>query len=296
VFVGFWLTPLNEDSLTEDLFKNRTALVKTVVTIKPREAPLILSGLDRGERPKDREGQSGKPKFKKTDAAPPKRGTQIVNSQKREDDRQRVMRTGLFMDLSGLKGAVLDVFGSSSLGTGINKALGALRGGLGAGDVHGVGGLGSRGDGPGGGGNMLGIGGLGSHFGGRGRGGYGTLDLGGAGKGVTRILPGHTTVQGSLSKDVIASIVKRHENEIRYCYEAELDKHPDLYGKVSVAWTIDGTGDVSEATVNETTMNNPMVESCMATKIRRWKFPEPKGGGQVFVTYPWVFRSSAQEE
>ena len=109
------------------------------------------------------------------------------------------------------------------------------------------------------------------------------------------ITPGRTIVQGSLSKDVIAGIVHRHENEIRYCYEAELNKHPDLYGKVSVAWTIDGTGDVSEANVNETTMNDTSVGNCMATKIRRWKFPEPKGGGQVFVTYPWVFKSSSEE-
>ena len=63
-----------------------------------------------------------------------------------------------------------------------------------------------------------------------------------------------------------------------------------------MAWTIDGTGDVSEANVNETTMGNANVENCMATKIRRWKFPEPKGGGQVFVTYPWVFKAAGNEE
>jgi hypothetical protein len=63
-----------------------------------------------------------------------------------------------------------------------------------------------------------------------------------------------------------------------------------------VAFTIDGTGDVSDATVNETTMNNQNVENCMAVHIRRWKFPEPKGGGQVFVTYPWVFKASGSDE
>ena len=294
LFVGFWITPLNNDSLSEELFKNPQALVRTLIK-PPDKKPRDVAGLEQGVKPKDREGKIGKTDAKKPEAAPPKKGAAIVDANKREKDHQKVMRTGLLSGLDGLAGAVSNVFGSSNVGVGLNNALGGLKGGAGAGDVYGMGGVGSRGDSPGGGGTALGIGGFGSHFTGRGRGGYGTIDLGGKGKDVTHVTPGRTIVEGSLSKDVIAGIVHRHENEIRYCYEAELNKHPDLYGKVSVAWTIDGTGDVSEANVNETTMANPDVENCMATKIRRWKFPEPKGGGLVFVTFPWVFRSSAEE-
>jgi len=28
--------------------------------------------------------------------------------------------------------------------------------------------------------------------------------------------------------------------------------------------------------------------------VRRWVFPAPQGGGTVQVTYPYVFKSSAQ--
>ncbi|MEL6177655.1 MAG: AgmX/PglI C-terminal domain-containing protein [Myxococcota bacterium] len=31
------------------------------------------------------------------------------------------------------------------------------------------------------------------------------------------------------------------------------------------------------------------VASCVAGKVRRWVFPQPKGGGIVVVTYPFVF-------
>jgi hypothetical protein len=48
------------------------------------------------------------------------------------------------------------VFGPGGLGTGINNSLGGLKGGAGAVDAHGVGGLGSRGTGSGGGGTGLG--------------------------------------------------------------------------------------------------------------------------------------------
>jgi len=295
LFVGFWITPLNNDLLSEDLFKNPSALVKTLIKQPDKKKKFDLSGVKEGAKPKDKEGKFGKKEAKKPEAAPSKKGAPIVDAKKREEDRKKIMNSGLLMGLHGPEGAVSNVFGPGGLGTGLNNALGGLQGGAGMGDAHGIGGLGSRGDGAGGGGTALGIGGLGTHGSGHGRGGYGNIDLGGRGKGETRIVPGRTIVQGSLSKDVIAAIVRKHQNEIKYCYEVELNKHPDLYGKVSVAWTIDGTGDVSEANVNETTMNNANVENCMATKIRRWKFPEPKGGGQVFVTYPWIFKSSSEE-
>jgi hypothetical protein len=31
------------------------------------------------------------------------------------------------------------------------------------------------------------------------------------------------------------------------------------------------------------------VADCVLARVRRWRFPEPKGGGEVVVTYPWIF-------
>jgi TonB family protein len=188
------------------------------------------------------------------------------------------------------------VFGPGGLGTGINNALGGLKAGAGLGDAQGVGGLGSRGNGPGGGGTALGIGGLGTKGNGRGTGGSGGIDLGGRGKTITKIVPGKTTVVGGLDKDVIAKVIRRHMNEIKYCYETELNKNPSLAGKVAVAFTIDPAGAVAEANVTETTLNNSTAENCMISRIRRWKFPEPKGGGVVAVTYPWLFSPAGTEQ
>jgi TonB family protein len=97
---------------------------------------------------------------------------------------------------------------------------------------------------------------------------------------------------------VIAKVIKRHENEIKYCYEQELNKTPNLSGKVAVQFVIDPTGAVSEGNVTETSLNNTTTESCMLSRIRRWKFPEPQGGGIVTVTFPWIFKpaGAADEE
>ncbi|TMA44112.1 MAG: energy transducer TonB [Deltaproteobacteria bacterium] len=110
----------------------------------------------------------------------------------------------------------------------------------------------------------------------------------------TIFVPGRTMVVGGLSRDVINRVIQKHYNEIKYCYEKELSKKPELYGKVTVLFMIEGSGRVGEALIQQTTMGSEPVESCMINHVRRWLFPAPQGGGTVQVTYPYVFKSSAQ--
>ncbi len=278
------LTPLGFGGDGDDIFGNPSKYVKLM--IKPEKKVEIkkfkdLSGVKEGEKPKEKDGKFGKQDAKKDQADP---------SKKRMDDQKKV--SSLMASMFG--GSSKSLF-EAGLGTGVNAALGGLTGGAGVGDAQGVGGLGSRGSGSGGGGNGLGLGGLGTKGGGRGRGGYGSIDLGGKGKDSTRVIPGKTTVVGGLDKDVIMKVIKRHQNEIKFCYEQELQKNPSLGGKVAVAWTIDPAGGVSEANVSESSIGNANVESCIVQRIRRWKFPEPAGGGVVNVTFPWIFKAAGDE-
>lgn len=286
------LAPPLDGTNADDIFQNPSKYVKMLVKAEKKQEikKLNLSGVKEGEKAKDKEGKFGKQDEKKKEADPSKKGAPVVDANKREEDRKKVMAAGLLAALGN--GAASNVLGPGGLGTGINNAIGGLQGGAGLGDAQGVGGLGSRGTGAGGGGNGLGLGGLGTKGGGRGAGGYGSIDLGGRGKDVTRIVPGKTTVVGGLSKDQIDKVIKRHQSEIKYCFEQEMNKDPNMAGKVAVFFTIDPTGAVSDANVSETTLNSSNAENCMLSRIRRWKFPEPQGGGVVQVTYPWVFKAA----
>lgn len=288
------LTPLGAGGDGDDLFANPSKYVKMVVKPEKKQEvkKLNLSGITEGEKAKEKEGKFGKQDAKKDQADPSKKGAPLVDANKREEDRKKIssLMAGMFAG-----GAASNVFGPGGLGTGINNALGGIQGGAGMGDAQGVGGLGARGSGSGGGGNGLGLGGLGTRGGGRGAGGSGSLDLGGRGKDSTRVIPGRTTVVGGLDKDVIMKVIKRHQNEIKFCYEQELQKIPTLSGKVAVGWTIDPTGAVSEANVSESSIGNANVEGCILQRIRRWKFPEPQGGGIVNVTFPWIFKAAGDE-
>jgi TonB family protein len=297
VVLAMVLTPRAELPESADIFEDQQRVAKFLITPQKKleQKKLQLTGVEEGAKAKDEEGKFGKEEAKQQEAAPSKPGTPVVDKNKKEKDRQVVGKVGLLGAFKGLKGGASDVFGPGGFGTGLNNALGGLKGGAAMGDAQGVGGLGSRGTGTGGGGTALGIGGLGTQGTGRGAGGSGGIDLGGRGKSITKVIPGKTTVVGGLDKDVIAKVIRRHQGEIKYCYESELNKNPSLAGKVAVAFTIDPTGAVSDATVSESTLNNAKAEQCMLSRIRRWKFPEPKGGGVVAVTYPWLFSPAGGE-
>jgi hypothetical protein len=197
------------------------------------------------------------------------------------------------LGLKGPEGAVSNVFGPGGLGSGVNNALGGLSGAS-MGDAGGAGGLGSRGTGAGGGGTGLGIGGLGSGTG-RGSGGSGNVDLGGRGKGTTKIVPGKIIYEGGLSREEIQRVISRVMSQIKYCYEKELNKDPNLEGKLVMFWLISGSGDVQTASASQNTFSGPSgppIEQCVQRIIQRLKFPTPKGGGVVNVTYPFVFSNS----
>jgi outer membrane biosynthesis protein TonB/pSer/pThr/pTyr-binding forkhead associated (FHA) protein len=100
-----------------------------------------------------------------------------------------------------------------------------------------------------------------------------------------------TSIEGGLDKDAIAEVIKRNIGQIRYCYERQLSSNPDLYGKVLVKFTIGADGDVAEPRVDGTTLKSAMVEGCILRRLAGWKFPLPKGGTQVRVSYPFLFKA-----
>jgi len=302
VVVAFMMMPKSAKTGFADLDDEKAqAMVKLlvkpkvpVVVPKPVKKQEEKAGAEEGAKAKDEEGAFGKQDAKQAEADPSKAGSPVVDPNKKEKDRKKVMKVGLLAAI-GQNGAASDVFGPGGLGTGINDKLGGLKGGAGLTDRQGLGGLGSRGNGTGGGGTGLGLGGLGTKGDGRGGGGTGGIDLGGRGHDTVRIIPGKTVVVGGLSKEVIAKVIRDHQREIKYCYETELNKIPDLAGKVAAMFVIGPDGSVQDANVAETTLNNSTAENCMMTRIKRWKFPEPQGGGIVSVTFPWIFKPAGND-
>ena len=86
---------------------------------------------------------------------------------------------------------------------------------------------------------------------------------------------------------LVRRIVRQHINEVRYCYEQELPRHPALAGRLLVQFVVAGTGRVMTSFVESSTLADPRVGMCVTEAVRRWEFPKPEGGGLVQVSYPF---------
>jgi len=115
---------------------------------------------------------------------------------------------------------------------------------------------------------------------------------GSGGSAAASALEEEADVEGGLDPEVIASFIRSRLGEILYCYERQLSANPNLYGKVGVKFIIGGNGFVESTRVFQSSLQNATVEGCIAQKIGKWKFPTPKGGTQVVVTYPFMFKNT----
>jgi pSer/pThr/pTyr-binding forkhead associated (FHA) protein/outer membrane biosynthesis protein TonB len=192
----------------------------------------------------------------------------------------------------GGAGSLLGGGGGGSLAGTLSNVIGTA----GAGSAGaGIAGLGIRGTGPmtgGGIGTSRGIAGIGTS----GRLGGGGMAYGsgvglGAKKDSSMISLSTPVVMGALPPEVIKKVIDENKNQIRYCYESELQRNQNLEGRVMMTWVIAATGAVAKTSVKESTLKNDNVERCIGAKIRGWRFPPPAGGGIVEVNYPFVFRA-----
>lgn len=122
--------------------------------------------------------------------------------------------------------------------------------------------------------------------------GFAALSGGKVGKGGVNLIEEESDVVGGLDREEIAAYIRTQLGQILYCYERQLSANKELFGKVSVKFTINGTGKVETQVVNDSTLKNTTVEGCMLNKIATWKFPAPRGGTKVIVTYPFLFKST----
>jgi outer membrane biosynthesis protein TonB len=235
-----------------------------------------------GAKAKGDEGKVGKKDAKMKEAKGNK-----VEANKQQLDKEVAENAGVLGALRDA-GSSMDGFGSSALNSDLTGGIGGLVGAKGT--QMGSGGLGSRGGGLGGGGTAEGLGGLGTKGRGSGASGYGTGggNFGSRGEGGIGKIGGDPIILGALDKSLIDAVIKRNMNQIRYCYQRELTKDPSLGGKITVKFVIAKDGSVSKAEIKQG-MGSKAVEGCIAGRFLRFKFPEPKGGGIVIVSYPFIF-------
>ena len=136
--------------------------------------------------------------------------------------------------------------------------------------------------------NADGAGGYGTKGKGGGQAGYGKLSLVGASQAYFEPVESEAWIEGGLDPNEIAAVIKRHESQVRACYERGLQKSPRLAGRLSLRFLIGPQGRVTTARVSQSSLRNAGVESCIQSRLMSWKFPKPEGGVSVKVAFPFV--------
>jgi TonB family protein len=254
--------------------------------VRTRERPPVFIQLEKAKAKPPKPALAGLARSPRAEGAAGPRDRRRQKSAPPRDVRD----VGLVALLRGQRSSAATVFGGGGLQRGLADALAGLDG-VRAADAGGFGGLGTRGAGPGGGGpdGPVGIGGLGGDGG---RIGDGTLDVATGPKRGPTLTSGPTILVSAISRDEVARVIRRNLSRFKYCYEQQLNAHPDLGGKVAVRFTIAPTGRVADASAAEDTVGHAAVAQCVVDVMESLVFPAPRGGGVAVVTYPFVFATA----
>ena len=304
MFLAF-IVPPDIDGFRLDSFDANNRFVKFIVQPPKTEEPDVPDWFKKLQKRKKKaakakgdQGKAGKKdskdKDKKMAIKGPKDNKELQI--RRAKILEKVRDVGALRALSA-GGLSSTLFGTDrTIGSDAIHAMGGWSGKT-VGVSQGFGGFGAVGMGRGGGGfseNSLGVGGIGlkGRAGGDKKFGRGAGNLGERSSRVPKVIPGKASVTGALDKAIIRRVINKNRQAIKYCYDKELQKQKDLHGKIVVTFVISPTGRVVKSSVRQSTMKNKAVEDCIASRVKRFKFPAPKGGGIVEVSYPFIFKAS----
>jgi hypothetical protein len=163
--------------------------------------------------------------------------------------------------------------------------------GSGGDDTGGLGGLGTKGAGPGGGGagdGTIGLGTIGTigHGAGRGDGqgfGAGQGRLGGAHVAAAPQVKLDIATEGNLPKEIARRIVRQNLGRFRLCYENALRDDPTAKGRIVVRFVVGADGQVVSSVVDSSTMSDA-VGGCVSRGMTSLQFPSFEGITKVIAT------------
>lgn len=93
---------------------------------------------------------------------------------------------------------------------------------------------------------------------------------------------GQKHMEGNVSPEAVAKVVKVNSGGLRFCYEKALKRKPDLQyvSSVTARFSVANTGTAQGVTFAPHT--DQEMERCMASTMEKWKFPTFQGDPVAF--------------
>jgi len=93
---------------------------------------------------------------------------------------------------------------------------------------------------------------------------------------------------GEPDRAKVEALFRSRFAEVKRCYEAELQSHPDARGKLTLRFEIVESGALRHVSVAKTSFKRRDVPDCVVGVVRRWKTPF-RPSEPVEVEYPFSF-------
>lgn len=99
-----------------------------------------------------------------------------------------------------------------------------------------------------------------------------------------------TLLSGSRSMASIRRDVMRNMGALRHAYNRRLRERPNLRGTITITFSINASGQVTNATMESATTNDAQLERIVLDRVRNFNFEQIDIPGDVTtVTYPFAF-------
>jgi TonB family protein len=90
---------------------------------------------------------------------------------------------------------------------------------------------------------------------------------------------------GNIPRATVMKVANQNIQGIQECVESLGNKGDS--GWVAVAFSVELDGTVGTAEIQDSTLGNEQIESCMVEAAKTWRFPPPQGGEAVRITFPF---------
>jgi len=94
---------------------------------------------------------------------------------------------------------------------------------------------------------------------------------------------------GEFDSNLVVQTIKTRLRAIQMCYEQQLRRNPSLAGKVTIEFTIQPRGNVTDVHIKENSTGDTAVGTCVANTVGTFRFNPGPEGGSVTYSYPFVF-------
>ena len=94
-------------------------------------------------------------------------------------------------------------------------------------------------------------------------------------------------VTGAIAREDVRRLARRHVNEIRTCYEAELARQPELVAWIEARVAIHPDGSVASVGMSASVPRVRTLKHCMRASISTWTFQAPANNHHAHMTVPF---------